>query len=71
MFCPDDSAAGRAILSRRETAELEAAAKTAGMTALWEAACQAVREGRTSLAEAYRVLGAARDSRPSGAGTDV
>lgn len=57
MFCPEDTVAGRAILSRTDVPSLEAIAVANGMTSQRERAVSAVRSGTTSLAEMFRVFG--------------
>ncbi len=47
----------QAILSRSDTATLEAAARPTGRATIWTAADQAIGEGRTTRAEIERVLG--------------
>jgi type II secretory ATPase GspE/PulE/Tfp pilus assembly ATPase PilB-like protein len=57
MLCPDDTAAGRAILSRTDTAELQSIALANGLVSQRERALEAVACGATSLAEVFRVFG--------------
>ncbi len=57
---PQQSAVSRAILSRVESAELEAGAVAAGMQPLGRRALQAVEAGETSAVEVWRTLGLVR-----------
>ena len=57
MLLPSRTDVGRAILSRADTARLEQLAEKSGMVTRWQRALQAVEAGRTSPAEARRVLG--------------
>lgn len=57
MLLPQQSALGRAILSRSDASQLEELAVEAGMATQWHRACAAVRDGLTSPAEVRRVLG--------------
>ncbi|NUQ61984.1 MAG: type II/IV secretion system protein [Pirellulales bacterium] len=57
MLTPERTELGRAILSRSDTATLEALAVQAGMATRWQRAYDAVRTGLTSPAEVRRVLG--------------
>lgn len=54
---PDDSEAGRAILSRTDTAQLQAVALENGLVAQQQLAINAVASGETSIEEVYRVFG--------------
>jgi type II secretory ATPase GspE/PulE/Tfp pilus assembly ATPase PilB-like protein len=47
----------RAVLERRDTAELSRVAANAGMTTVFRRACAAVETGQTDPAEVRRVLG--------------
>ena len=64
MLCPDDTAAGRAILSRTDTAELQSIALANGLVSQRERAIEAVASGATSLAEVFRVFGGSGTSTP-------
>ena len=64
MLCPDDTAAGRAILSRTDTAELQSIALANGLVSQRERAMEAVASGATSLAEVFRVFGGSGMSTP-------
>ena len=57
MLCPDESEAGRAILSRTDTAELESIAQRAGMVSQRTRAMELVRNGVTTFEEILRVFG--------------
>lgn len=57
ILLPDQTEVGRAILSRGDSAELEALARQAGMLTRWQRACQAIEAGQTSPLEIRRVLG--------------
>ncbi|MDB5386503.1 MAG: type secretory pathway, ATPase PulE/Tfp pilus assembly pathway, ATPase PilB [Planctomycetaceae bacterium] len=57
ILLPDQTDVGRAILSRGDSAELEALARQAGMLTRWQRACSAIEAGQTSPAEIRRVLG--------------
>jgi type II secretory ATPase GspE/PulE/Tfp pilus assembly ATPase PilB-like protein len=57
MLCPDNTEAGRAILSRTDTAELQSVAMQNGLVPQEQLAREAVASGKTSLAEVYRVFG--------------
>jgi type II secretory ATPase GspE/PulE/Tfp pilus assembly ATPase PilB-like protein len=48
---------GRAILSRSDARQLEQLAIESGMVTIWQRACEAVEQGRTSPDEVRRVLG--------------
>jgi len=56
---PLDDDLGRAVLARADVRRLEAVAVAAGMVTRWDRAREAVQQGRTSPAEARRVLGMA------------
>lgn len=56
---PLDDDLGRAVLARADVRRLEAVAVEAGMITRWDRAREAVGQGRTSPAEARRVLGMA------------
>ncbi|MFK7818929.1 MAG: GspE/PulE family protein [Planctomycetaceae bacterium] len=57
ILSPNNSEAGRAILSRTDTAELQSVACANGLVPQEQLAREAVEAGRTSLAEVYRVFG--------------
>jgi general secretion pathway protein E len=57
MLNPSRTELGRAILSRCDSAQLEALAVQSGMITRWQRACRAVDAGTTSPAEVRRVLG--------------
>lgn len=57
LLVPEATELGRAILSRRDVAQLEDLAIAAGMVTRWQRACHAVEAGLTSPAEVRRVLG--------------
>lgn len=57
MLVPNLEELGRAILSRRDAAEIEQLAVQSGHITLWRRACDAVEAGLTSPAEVRRVLG--------------
>lgn len=57
ILATDRAEVGRAILSRTDVAEIEAAAVAAGMRTRWDRAAAAVEAGTTSPAEVRRVLG--------------
>jgi general secretion pathway protein E len=67
LLVPNDAAVGRAIVTRADTTELTALATAAGMLSISQRAIQAIEAGRTSPAEARRVLGF-RDGSGHGAG---
>ena len=57
LLRPDQTEIGRAILSRNDTAQLEALAAQAGMITRWQRAVEAIHAGLTSPIEIRRVLG--------------
>ncbi|MBW3599602.1 MAG: GspE/PulE family protein [Planctomycetes bacterium] len=57
MLTAQPTELGRAILSRDDSARLEALAVQAGMRTRWRRACEAVEQGLTSPAEIRRVFG--------------
>ena len=57
LLIPNDPAVGRAILDRIDATELHALAMKAGMNSISQRVQEAVAAGRTSPAEARRVLG--------------
>ena len=57
LLIPNDPAVGRAILDRIDATELHALAVKAGMNSISQRVQEAVAAGRTSPAEARRVLG--------------
>lgn len=70
LLVPTDAAVGRAIISRADTSELNSLATAAGMLSISQRAIQAIEAGRTSPAEARRVLGF-RDGFAHGVGVSV
>ncbi len=69
MLVPERGDVGREILTRDDVARIEEAAIRAGMITRWERAIEAVEAGRTSPAEARRVLGVS--DRADGVVSDV
>ncbi|MHB1036503.1 MAG: GspE/PulE family protein [Pirellulales bacterium] len=57
MLTTEQTAVGRAILSRSDASRLEDLAVQAGMVSRWQRACDVVTSGLTSPAEIRRVLG--------------
>lgn len=57
LLVPGDPSVGRAILSNADATTLQALATQSGMNSISHRALQAIAEGRTSPAEARRVLG--------------
>ncbi len=61
LLDPEANGVGRAILERQEVHRIEALAVEAGMVSRWGRALVAIGEGRTTPAEAIRVLGLPRN----------
>jgi type II secretory ATPase GspE/PulE/Tfp pilus assembly ATPase PilB-like protein len=57
MLTMDDRGLQQAILERADTGRLAELAQAAGMTSIWQRACDMVAGGATSPAEVRRVLG--------------